>query len=284
MLEINDQDFSFIDEYVANLAIGDTAPDPTYTTDIIKKEAFAEFRMDKVPTLSDRENPLLNALWVEFCGLRGGYSELEDARLRMQATDKAARQAKRDFLRLACQDSYHAPQAAYESMIQDALDIFNDGAARTAIGIIRRHVPAEHAASIANRKGDAHRQRIQAAVETNNSHLGYATIQAEYGKTGINRLVGATMNSTLVEIMLRCNDARKRTEQERRLAAVEAELAELKAFKAATEKRHAIEDSGQTPEQRVIELRKQGLGYKAIQSATGISQSTVRNWVKAHDL
>ncbi|MBJ2067972.1 hypothetical protein [Serratia odorifera] len=280
MLEINDQDFSFIDEYVANLAIGDTAPDPTHTTDIIKKEAFAEFRMGKVPTLSDRENPLLNALWVEFRGLRGGYSELDDARLRMQATDKAARQAKRDFLRLACQDTYHAPQAAYESMIQDALDIFNDGAARTAIGIIQRHVPAEHAASIANRKGDAHRQRIQAAVETNNSHLGYAAIQAEYGKTGINRLVGATMNSTLVEIMLRCNDARKRTEQERRLAAVEAERAELKAFKAATEKRHTIEDAGQDPKELARSMHMGGKSLGAIAKATGRSRSTIQRWVK----
>lgn len=65
---------------------------------------------------------------------------------------------------------------------------------------------------------------------------------------------------------------------------MESRLKELEAFKANTEKRHAIEDSGQTPEQRVLELRKQGLGYKAISTATGTSQSTVRNWIKAHGL
>ncbi len=195
------------------------------------------------------------------------------------------KQAERNYfaaVRAQYPNQYRVPQTAYDGMVRDAFDFYTDGVKRSASGIVRSYVPVEHQRAVTNRKGQ--RKRMRKAIEANKTHPAHTAITSRIGKQGTNGMAQDTVSMTLVRLMMEAGTQRTLDEQDKRLSAVEAELAELRAFRLATEKRHAIEDAGQTPEQRVIELRKQGLGYKAIQSATGISQSTVRNWVKAHGL
>ncbi|XTD39017.1 hypothetical protein AB4I99_04590 [Citrobacter murliniae] len=125
------------------------------------------------------------------------------------------------------------------------------------------------------------RKRMKKAMKANAGHPAIVTAQKQGNPI---RMDADTLSSGLMSLQNAAMVVRKLDEHEKRLGDMESRLKELEAFKTNTEKRHAIEDSGQTPEQRVLELRKQGLGYKAISTATGVPASTVRDMCKRHSV
>jgi len=223
--------------------------------------------------------PSYKATWDLYCDYVGRNTSS------MGAAFFELKQAERNYyaaVRAQYPNQYRVPQTDYNGMVRDALNLYSDGKKRSASGIVAGYVPTDHARAVANRKGQ--RKRMKRAIDANKAHPAHTAITSRIGKQGTNSMAQDTVSMTLVRLMMEAGTQRTLNEHERRIADMEARMKELEAFKASTEKRHAIEDAGQTPEQRVIELRKQGLGYKAISAATGTSQSTVRNWVKAHGL
>lgn len=226
-----------------------------------------------------RDIPTYRATWELYCEHTGRSGSS------MGAAFFELKQAERNYyaaVRAQYPNQYRVPQTDYNGMVRDALDLYSDGEKRSASGIVAGYVPAEHARAVANRKGQ--RKRMKRAIDANKAHPAHTAITSRIGKQGTNSMAQDTVSMTLVRLMMEAGTQRTLDDHERRLADMEARMRELEAFKASTEKRHAIEDAGQTPEQRVLELRKQGKGYKAISTATGVPASTVRDMCKRHSL
>jgi uncharacterized protein YerC len=258
----------------------DQFPNPRDTLPAFAQQWWDSFANGGQPnTAVLQQVPMYCSTWELFCEITGrnasgtavAFSELKKAERNYYAA-----------VRAQYPNQYRVPQTDYNGMVRDALNFYQDGEKRSASGVVRGYVPEEHARAVANRKGQ--RKRMRRAIEANKAHPAHTAITSRIGKQGTNSMAQDTVSMTLVRLMMEAGTQRTLDTMSNDMAELKARVAALEAVQAATEKRHAIEDAGQTPEQRVIELRKQGLGYKAIQSATGISQSTVRNWVKAHGL
>ncbi|WP_314154144.1 RNA polymerase subunit sigma-24 [Rouxiella badensis] len=223
--------------------------------------------------------PVYRSTWELYCEHTG------QNKTSVGAAFFQLKQAEREYyaaVRAQYPDQFRVPQADYACMVRDALDLFNDGEKRSATGIVAGYVPADLTRAVVNRKGQ--RKRMRRAIDANKAHPAHVAITSRIGKQGTNSMAQDTVSMTLVRLMMEAGTQRTLSEHERRLANMEARMKELEAFKASTEKRHAIENTGQTPEQRIIQLRKQGLGYKAIHSATGVPVSTVRDMCKRNSI
>lgn len=225
--------------------------------------------------------PSLNELQsVQTKGLYERY-RAQNGRSDLRAAIADKLRAEASIRRIAMQNPNRVSlnQSQVTQAVKTSLDVFNNGETKPAVSIVRDLLPGKDVKPVMNRPQQ--RKRMKKAMKANAGHPAIVTAQKQGNPI---RMDADTLSSGLMSLQNAAMVVRKLDEHEKRLGDMESRLKELEAFKANTEKRHAIEDAGQTPEQRVLELRKQGLGYKAISTATGTSQSTVRNWIKAHGL
>lgn len=248
----------------------DDTPTDLKNTDRIM---WGAFKRGYVPTANDLQAPSMKALYERYRA-QYGRDDLKAAIAEKLRAESAIR-------RIAMQNPNRISlnQSQVTCAVRTSLDVYCTGETQPAIGIVRDLLPGKDVKPVMNRPQQ--RKRMKKALKANADHPAIITAQKQGNPI---RMDADTLSSGLMSLQNAAMVVRKLDEHEKRLGDMESRLKELEAFKANTEKRHAIEDSGQTPEQRVLELRKQGLGYKAISTATGTSQSTVRNWIKAHDL
>lgn len=225
------------------------------------------------PSLNELQSVQTKELYERYRA-QNGRSDLKAA-----VADKL--RAEASIRRIAMQNPNRVSlnQSQVTQAVKTSLDVFNNGETKPAISIVRDLLPGKDVKPVMNRPQQ--HKRMKKAMKANAGHPAIVTAQKQGNPI---RMDADTLSSGLASLQNAAMVVRKLADHEQRLNDMEARMRELEAFKANTEKRHAIEDAGQTPEQRVLELRAQGLGYKAISTATGISQSTVRNWVKAHGL
>ncbi|PNU35803.1 helix-turn-helix domain-containing protein [Serratia marcescens] len=231
------------------------------------------FQSGWVPSANDLQAPAIKQLYERY---RTTHSSSD---MKAAVADKL--RAEVTIRKLAMQNPNRVglKQSQVTSAVKESLDAYHTGTPRPSIDIVRSLLPGKDVKPVMSRPQQ--RRRLKKGLRANSDHPAVVTAQKQGNPI---RMDADTISSGLQSLQNAAMVVRKLNDHEQRMQDMEARLKELEAFKDSTEKRHAIEDAGQTPEQRVVELRKQGLGYKAIQSATGISQSTVRNWVKAHGL
>lgn len=231
------------------------------------------FQNGWVPSHNDMQAPSIKQSYERY---RATHSSSD---MKAAVADKLRAEATIRKLAMQNPNRVSLKQSQVTHAVKTSLDVYHSGEPQPSINIVRNLLPGKDVKPVMSRPQQ--RKRMKKALKANASHPAVVTAQKQGNPI---RMDADTISSGLQSLQNAAMVVRKLNEHEQRMQDMEARLKELEAFKDSTEKRHAIEDAGQTPEQRVIELRKQGLGYKAIQSATGISQSTVRNWVKAHGL
>lgn len=234
------------------------------------------FQRGWIPKGNDMHAPSIGPLYNRFTAFNVGASNSE-----MKAAIAAKYKAEAAIRRIAMQNPNFKPikQTEVTIGVGRALDAGWNGQKQTATAIMREAANKEITEAYMSRTHQKGKLRAALAHHDNHPAVQYAKKQGNKIRVDADALSpGLSAIQDAAAVFRKLND------HEQRLNDMEARMRELEAFKASTEKRHAIEDAGQTPEQRVIELRKQGLGYKAISTATGTSQSTVRNWIKAHGL
>lgn len=244
-------------------------------TDLKKTDRimWGAFKRGYVPTANDLQAPSMKALYERYRAQHGR----DDLRAAIAEKLRAESAIRRIAMQNPNRISLNQSQVTHA--VRTSLDVYCTGETRPSVQIVRDLLPGKDVKPVMNRPQQ--RKRMKKALKANASHPAVVTAQKQGNPI---RMDADTLSSGLLSLQNAAMVVRKLDEHEKRLGDMESRLKELEAFKANTEKRHAIEDSGQTPEQRVLELRKQGLGYKAISTATGTSQSTVRNWIKAHGL
>lgn len=253
-----------------------TLPDqfPNVPADLNRMQAvfWAHWEKGNTPSANDLLSPSTNELYQRFKAQNG--NPMKDAIAAKYKAEAAIR-------RIAMQNPNFRPikQTEVTVGVGKALDAGWTGQKQTATSIMRESANKEITEAYMSRTHQ--RGKLRAALAHHDKHPAVQYAKKQGNKI---RVDADALSPGLSAIQDAAAVFRKLNDHEQRLNDMEARMRELEAFKASTEKRHAIEDSGQTPEQRVIELRKQGLGYKAISTATGTSQSTVRNWIKAHGL
>lgn len=179
-------------------------------------------------------------------------------------------------------DSHYVTRTECAQVVALALDEYH-GTSMTAkeAGV---HVFGEqHAAACMKR--DITAKALRAGLVDNRHHAGYQALVRLNGRREVTKqAAGGTMSGLYNSLV---NGARvvKRMETLEQTQAQQAdELEALKARLAALEARNDITDSGASLKDTVLALYKSGKGYKAVSNETGVSVSTVRNWIKAASL
>ena len=248
----------------------DTTPPDLTKMDV---HFWGMFQRGWIPSANDLQAHSLKALHGRYKDLNGRDDMKTAIADKLRAESAIRRIAMQNPNRISLN------QSQVTLAVKTSLDVYHTGETQPSINIVRDLLPGKEVKPVMSRPQQ--RKRMKKALKANASHPAVITAVAQGNPI---RVDADTLSSGLMSLQNAAMVVRKLNDHEQRLADMEARMKELEAFKASTEKRHAIEDAGQTPEQRVIELRKQGLGYKAIHSATGVPASTVRDMCKRNSI
>lgn len=126
---------------------------------------------------------------------------------------------------------------------------------------------------------------LRTGLADNAHHDGYKALVKLSGRREVTKqTAGGTMSGLYNSLVSGSRVVKRMEALERNQAEQSTEMAELKARIAALEARNDITDTGVSLKDTVVELYQSGKGYKAISNETGVSASTVRNWIKAASL
>lgn len=172
---------------------------------------------------------------------------------------------------------YRASQQTVDDAVLLVIDAEGDTAPRAAL--LAAGVPAEEVARIAGKNGS--RRKVKKALRKHEQHENAQRMIQTTGKREYLRMGADTLSGSLEGIAVNMKTHALLAELKANAVEQARQIAELQAWKASVEIRHAVDDAGVDPRAEALRLHTEGLGYKAIAGRIGRSQSTVRNWVKA---
>ena len=179
-------------------------------------------------------------------------------------------------------NSHYVTRTECAQVVALALDEYH-GEAMTALEAGVSVFGAEHGAACMKRNITA--KALRSGLADNMQHAGYQALVRLNGRREITKQAAGGTMSGLYNSLVNGSRVVKRMEALEQAQAEQAgELEALKARLAALEARNDITDSGASLKATVLALYKSGKGYKAVSNETGVSVSTVRNWVKAASL
>lgn len=143
------------------------------------------------------------------------------------------------------------------------------------------HVFGEQHASTCMKR-DITAKALRAGLADNRNHAGYQALVKLNGRREVSKqAAGGTMSGLYNSLVNGTRVAKRMEALERNQAEMMLKLAELEAFKVQQEQRNKVTDTGGSMKELVVSLYQSGKGYKAVSAETGVSVSTVRNWIKA---
>jgi len=192
----------------------------------------------------------------------------------------AWQRAGQKFMRTCAEQNpnqYRASQGTVDGAVLKVLDA--DGEVTPRAVLVAAGVPVAEVARIAGKTGAI--RKFKKALQKHVQHPSAQRMIQTEGKREYMRTAADTLSGSLEGIAMNMKTHALLAELKANAVEQARQIAELQAWKAAVEIRHAVDDSGVDPRSEALRLHADGLGYKAIAGRIGRSQSTVRNWVKA---
>lgn len=179
-------------------------------------------------------------------------------------------------------DSHYVTRTECAQVTSLALDEYH-GTAMTATEAGLSVFGERHGAACMKRNITA--KALRRGLADNAHHAGYQALVELNGKRELfKQAAGGTMSGMFNSLVNGVRVVKRMEALEQAQAQQANELEALKARLAALEARNDITDTGANLKDTVLALYQSGKGYKAVSNETGVSVSTVRNWIKAASL
>lgn len=198
--------------------------------------------------------------------------------------DREASAQRKAALQAAGFKPRYATAPEVRHVMKTAHDVcMTEGTKPSAAAMLRdAGVPAKEATRLAS-KGN---RNIATEWQAQSQHPARTAMREQGVLT--RRKENAATSGTLAGTVAALYSLADHTKDRQRLSAVESrqdamqrEIEALRAQLAQHEVRMDVVDAGLDPRAEALRLHSDGLGYKAIATRIGRSQSTVRNWIKA---
>ncbi|RMR08199.1 helix-turn-helix domain-containing protein [Pseudomonas syringae group genomosp. 7] len=218
--------------------------------------------------LSDTTYKAVLAMYAEHTGQ--GQSQSRDKFL-------ALKRAEQEFYR-ACATEHAGRYRASQQTVDDAVLLVIDAEGNTAprAALLDAGVPAEEVARIAGKNGS--RRKVKKSLQKHAQHPNAQRMIQTTGKREYMRMGADTLSGSLEGIAVNMKTHALLTELKANAVEQARQIAELQAWKAAVEIRHAVEDSGVDVKAEAVRMRADGMSLGAIAQALGKNKSAIQRW------
>lgn len=169
---------------------------------------------------------------------------------------------------------YRASQQTVDDAVLLVIDAEGDTAPRAAL--LDAGVPAEEVARIAGKNGS--RRKVKKSLQKHAQHPNAQRMIQTTGKREYLRMGADTLSGSLEGIAVNMKTHALLAELKANAVEQARQIAELQAWKAAVEIRHAVEDSGVDVKAEAVRMRADGMSLGAIAQALGKNKSAIQRW------
>lgn len=189
----------------------------------------------------------------------------------------AWQRAGQKFMRTCAEQNpnqYRASQGTVDGAVLKVLDA--DGEVTPRAVLVAAGVPAAEVARISGKTGA--RRKFKKALQKHVQHpSAQRMIQCE-GKREYMRTAADTLSGSLEGLAMNMKTHALLAELKANAVEQARQIAELQAWKAAVEIRHAVEDSGVDVKAEAVRMRADGMSLGAIAQALGKNKSAIQRW------
>lgn len=169
---------------------------------------------------------------------------------------------------------YRATQQTVDDAVLLVIDAEGDTAPRAAL--LDAGVPADEVARIAGKNGS--RRKVKKSLQRHAQHPNAQRMIQTTGKREYMRMGADTLSGSLEGIAVNMKTHALLAELKANAVEQAAQIAELQAWKAAVEIRHAVEDSGVDVKAEAVRMRADGMSLGAIAQTLGTNKSAIQRW------
>lgn len=198
---------------------------------------------------------------------------------RSRDTFLALKRAEQDFYRACAAEHvgrYRASQSCVDAAVLLVIDAEGNVLPRAAL--LDAGVPAEEVARITSKTGA--RRKVKKALQKHAHHENAQRMIQSEGKREYMRMAADTLAGSLEGIAINMKTQARLARLEAAATALAVEVAELRAFRIATEARLEVVEAGEHWHDVARRMLADGSGPTAIAKATGQLVNTVKQFVK----
>lgn len=208
-------------------------------------------------------------LFAEFTG-KSGASKSREAYL-------AKLRAEQAFYK-ACAAEHVGRYRSSQQTVDAAVLLVIDAAGNVLprVALLDAGVPADEVARITSKTGA--RRKVKKSLQKHALHPNAQRMIQTTGKREYMRMGADTLSGSLEGIATNMKTHALLAELKANAVEQAAQIAELQAWKAAVEIRHAVEDSGVDVKAEAVRMRADGMSLAAIAQTLGTNKSAIQRW------
>ena len=180
----------------------------------------------------------------------------------------------------ACAAEHAGRYKASQQTVDDAVLLVIDAEGNTAPrdALLDAGVPAEEVARIAGKPGS--RRKVKRALQKHQKHPNAQRMIQTEGKREYMRTAADTLSGSLEGLAVNMKTQARLARLETAQDLMAAELAELRAFRIATEQRLVVVEAGLDPRTEAVRLHDEGKTTGEIAQLLGQNRNTVKSWLR----
>ncbi|MNM52571.1 hypothetical protein D3C76_173520 [compost metagenome] len=191
----------------------------------------------------------------------------------------ALKRAEQDFYRACAAEHtgrYRASQSTVDAAVLLVIDA--EGGVLPRAALLDAGVPADEVSRISGKPGS--RRKVKNALKKHQNHQNAQRMIQNEGKREYLRMAADTLSGSLEGIASNMKTQARLAALEAAQAQMAAELAELRAFRIATEQRLEVVEAGLDPRTEAARLRAEGKTMGEIAEELGQNRNTVKSWLR----